>query len=497
MSDPQCPAIDGIKYAVVGALVCITTIVATLGWIDIAALVLNEISLKLPLSIALGILMGMLVFTMERMLIVSIPAKISSGGKVIAILWRGVLAGFTATIMTLPIALSYYHNEIIAKLDDEKLQLMQEKRRTIDGVFGLSSTSAAVERLSTGLATNRQLRDELPVPVREIGTTLTSCLGDERKLRQSLQPRIATTLTLRDALSRQLTVLPKQNDILQMRISALTKQINRWNVALATKAQACAGLSQQFEAAKQSYFGELEVERHTLLSNRDRLQTALDSAQKAALPVLSRSDDVVRQRTMPDLSAQIRALYERAAQDRFVCMLLAVFFAFFYMVDMLPIVAKLLSRSIYERLLGAREDKLIAQINSDVVVAQSQGAIKEVCALAEKAGFQTLAREDGGKAFVEYAETSARFGAAKTETQRLFELIDVVADRFEQARDRVDDLESKLQHCDDTPENIERLRSMLNEAMWQSTIGPSRPRKAANDTNESAMGHTFRGRMNA
>jgi hypothetical protein len=214
MSEPACPPIDGTKYAIVGALVCITTAVATVGWIDIAALATDGVAPRLPLSICLGVLMGILVLTMERMLIVSIPARLSLVGRTFAVLWRGALAAFTAAIMTLPIALGYYHNEIGARLDDEKLQRMQEKREVIDVIFGLNRNSTAVERLETALAANRQLKEQLPLAVREIGTKATSCFAEERKQRELLQFRIASAVNRRNSIRSRLVGAVNEDSIL-------------------------------------------------------------------------------------------------------------------------------------------------------------------------------------------------------------------------------------------------------------------------------------------
>jgi hypothetical protein len=99
---PDAPRLDGIKYAAVGALVCLTTTVAACGWMHNAATMLGGEAYGLPLAAGLGLLMGALVLCMERVLVVSIRQDASVAAKVAAFVWRGVTASLAAALVTTP-----------------------------------------------------------------------------------------------------------------------------------------------------------------------------------------------------------------------------------------------------------------------------------------------------------------------------------------------------------------------------------------------------------
>ena len=485
MSDPKCPGIDRIKYAIVGALICITSFITTLGWMHNASLLFDRTALPFSIAPALGILMGVLVLSMERLLIVSIPANVTGGGKFVAFLWRAALGSFTATIMTAPVALGYFKSEIISTLDGEKLFLMTEKRKAVDTVFGLTDTTATLERLDSALATNRQYRDRFSIEIEEINAKVTDCGTEETGMRRTLEPRIVSAQAQRDALRRQIDGFPTQYEAERYRINTLTIQIGNWKAALATKAQVCAAFDQSLQTAKQTYYIGIQNERKALLADRAQHETVLGSARIAAQAALQKSDEIIQERTTPTLAAQVRALHRLAADDWFVRALISVFFSFFYLVDLLPILAKLLSRSVYERLLGARQQKLIAEIESDVVVASSQAAINADNARAEQAGFQSFAAQSGGIAFVERAAAQMKFKTTKDESLELFQYIETITAAFVQAQLKVDTLDARLQGGQKIgPEALQHIRHMLRSATRNATSGLERISTNAANSND-------------
>ena len=471
ITSPQCPGIDRIKYTCVGALVCMTTIIATLGWTHNAALIFHGEALEQPIALALGALMGSLVFCMERMLIVSIPPNVSTRGKIAAFLWRGLLAAFSATIMTTPVALSYFKNEIVAQLDSEKLELMADKRQAVDNVFGLSAAGKAIGQLDAALDANRRQRDSLPGDVQDLQKALTACDVESHKLHLSLDPRIADGLARRDYLNRQVAGLQGDVGELRTRAAALTKQIGTWETTLRARAATCSALSGELQAAKDKYYAVLDDDRRRLLAEQAQKMKDLNDAKQTAKPVVATSDGVVLLQTTPDLGAQVRALADLASKVWLVRVLLAMFFAFFYLVDVMPIIAKLTSRSIYERFLGAREKKLVAQINADVAHCEAQAAIKAETAAAERDGFRAFKDGTGGSVFVEQAAIRARLEAAKTEALAPFQFIETLATALENAHNRITMLEVQFQGRADIQTDIERVRQGLREAMRQAASG--------------------------
>lgn len=466
MLDEKCPAIDRIKYAIIGALVCMTSTVATVGWMYKFSLILLGSAYQLPLSFVLGIGMGVLIFLSEQVLIASIPTRITPVGRVVAFSWRLVLAAFAAALMALPPALSYFRNEIVGYLDDKKLSLMAEKRKKVDEVFGLSGLGVSVENTERAIAKNVQARNTLPPHVIDLAEQSAACDRQHQQLRTAIRPRIEAATTERREIARQLeSDQVVVSSTLRSRSIELSSLIAGWSRTLAVKAQACSSMAQQAHSARQQYYADLEGERQELQKRKMDQRESLDAAQRDAKPVLEQSDEAVRRRTLPDLSAQAQALYELAARNPFIRAISIGFYALFLMIDILPIIAKLTSRSIYERLLSAREDRLVAEIDAEVTIASAQAEIRKAEAAAEMAGSQRFYAGSAGEVFRDAASVRAQVKRDKVEVLDGFEQVISVVDAFEKANATVDDFANRHAKNPAVMAEADRIRGMLHAAM--------------------------------
>ncbi len=466
MLDEKCPAIDRIKYFITGALVCMTSVVATVGWMYEFSLILLESTYRLPLSFVLGIGMGVLMFLSEQVLIASIPAKITPVGRLVAFSWRLVLAAFAAALMALPPQLSYFRNEILGQLDDKKLSLMVEKRKKVDEVFGLTGLGVLVENTERAIAENLQARNTLPPHVIDLAERSVACDHQHQQLSAAIRPRLEAAIIERREVARQLESDQAVVSLsLKGRLTELSSLIASWSRALTTKAQACSSMAQQAHSARQQYYADLEDERQGLQKRKVNQRASLDAAQRDAKPILEQSDEAVRRRTLPDLSAQAQALYELAVKNSFVWAISIGFYALFLMIDVLPIIAKLTSRSVYERLLAAREDRLVAEIDAEVTIAGTQAEIRKAEAVAEMVGSQRFYAESAGEVFRDAASVRTRVKRDKMEVLDGFEQVVAVVDAFERANAVVDDFANRHATNPAIMTETELVRGMLHTAM--------------------------------
>jgi hypothetical protein len=485
MLDEKTPNIDRIKYTIVGALVAMTALVATVGWTYKFSLIFIENTHRIPLSVLFGIGMGLLVFLSELTLIAFIPAMMSAAGRCAAFSWRAVLAAISAALMTLPPTLGYFQNEVFGHLDDKRLALMADKRKKVDEVFGLSGLGVSVENTQRAIATNRKAQAELPPHVIELEARSTACDGEYQKLRASVAPRLGSAIAERRQVSLELESDGDQTpDRLRRRLKELNSLITGFTSALTSKTQACSSIARQASTARTEYYANLESERQGLQQRKAQQQTSLDEAQRDAKPVLSQSDESVRRRTLPDLSAQVQSLYELGRRSPFIMAVVACFYIFFLMIELLPIIAKLTSRSIYERLLAAREKKIFARIDADVAIVLAQTEIQKAEALAQLAGSRHFFADSAVRLYSESAASQARIERDRAEVLAEFEQVVAVVAGFDRAHSAVDDIAARHGRDAILAPEIERIRSMLHAAMGRAAeilgtrFGSARARRA-------------------
>jgi len=465
LDHPDTPRSDGIKYAAVGALVCLTTVVAVCGWTHNAATLMAGREFGLLAALGLGLLMGAVVFCIERVLVVSVRQDARLPAKIAAFAWRGVIAALAAAMVTTPFALAYFHNGILARLDEEKLALMSEKRRAVEDVYRLNDKGAVVAALNRELDENRDRRDRLPADVLALSAAADQCGREHDALLRALLPKIAAAGRDHAALLREIADRPKAAAYLRPRLSALAAQIAAWKSSLAKKVKACRRASDRFTAGRQDYYTRLDQERQDETARKQEAQRTLAAAQADAGVAIARSDAVVVAATAPDLSGCLRALGQMAQRDPLVLIVLLIAYAFFYLIEMMPILAKLVMRTIHDVRISAAYRRLSATIAADAAIAEADAAMRCEIAKAELIGVETLVRQGGGEVIAELAKARVQVETAKAEAAIPFAKVAALIESFERTQARADDVADRYAGRPELTAHIEAVREALSNAM--------------------------------
>lgn len=465
---PDTPRLDGIKYAAVGALVCLTTTVAICGWIHNAASVLPEHAYTLPLAGGVGLLMGALVFCMERVLVVSIRQEAPLAAKLGAFAWRALIASLSAAVITTPFALAYFNNGILAELDREKLALMAEKQRQIDALYGLKDKAIAIATVNAELADARKREHQLPPEVEELFAASTHCDKLLKKLRRSLYPRIAGDRREVAAINRELAQYSDHPYGLRRRRTVLMSLIVKHKKALTFQFQACRKAADVFKEAKAQYYARLSSVEQALRGQRTQAREEYRDARRQARALRRDSDAVVDRVTAPDSSARAHALGRMAARDGFVRGLLIVAYGFFFLIDMMPILAKLVMRTVYELRYAALYRREAALAEADAVLAETEAAIRTEIAKAEQHGVEALQRDPSSVPALDLAKLRAASEVERAEVAAAFARVDALIEQCWTSQVRADDLAERYQSRPDLLRHIEIVREALAQAMGRA-----------------------------
>lgn len=466
---PDTPHLDGIKYAAVGALVCLTTIVAACGWIHNAATMLAGEPSGLALAVGLGLLMGALVFCMERVLVVSIRQDASLAGRLGAIAWRGLIASASAALIATPFALAYFNNGILARLDDERLELMLAKRQAAALVYDLNGRTATVDAIARDLAANRAQRDQMPADVQSLSEAAAACEGERSALLRATQPKIAAARRRYGEALREIDDDPEEAGYLRRRLAALNGQIGRWQKELNDKAEACREASAHFSTAKREYEERLDRQWHDGLARERAAQEHLDHAQHEAEATIHQSDAVVARVTAPDLSARLHALGQMAGRDRLVAAVLMILYGFFFLIDIMPVLAKLVMRTVYDRSVTGEHRRAVADIEAKAALAETEAGTRVELAHAERRGLETLLRETGDESVRELAKSRIAAEIAKIRAATPFAQVDAVIDAYRRTQAQADNIADRYAGRAELFPHIEAVREALAKAMERAS----------------------------
>jgi hypothetical protein len=461
---PDTPRLDGIKYAAVGALVCLTTTVAACGWTHNAMTMVEDERFRIPIAIGLGLLMGAIVFCMERVLVVSIRQDALLSHKLAAFAWRGLIASLAAALVTTPFALAYFNNGILAHLDDEKLALMAAKRQAVEGLFALKDRAGVVAAIDRDLAENRKRREQLPADVQSLSEAAASCESEHAALQQLLGKKIAAANRRYAAMLRQINQYPEAT-YLRHRLGAISQEISGWKNALAAKVRACREMAEQFASAREEYLSRLDRQRQQQMARKQEAERSLDESQSKAGAMLAQADAVVTRVTAPDLSARIRALGQMTAQDRLVLIVLATTYAFFFLIDIMPVLAKLVMRTIYDRRISGEYRRVAAEIEAETALAEADAAMRAEIAKAELLGLKTLLCQTGSDAMADLARLRMELEKQKAEVAAPFAPVSAMVDTFHRTQAQADDIAERYAGRPDLFRHIEAVRESLATAM--------------------------------
>ena len=475
LSDPLMPRSQGLRYEAIGLAICAITVLAMGGWFHQGSLIFLSRAHTYPMAVALAVVMGCLMFLVERLLIVSLHPELTLDGKLLAILWRSAIALINATILMLPIALGYFANDITMMLDNQRIDLMQSKRVNVEDVYQLPALSRSLLSTKDAVTMNRTQRLQLPDEVRSAVSASNSCKRQYTDMRTLLVPQISSALMDgRTAYSSEST---------SARLQQIASAVAHWRAELSVKQQTCAGLAVVADGAVHKYQSEKDNEYQSLLSQELGQGSQLQHAKGEAALTLKQSYAAVAQYTMPDLGANVRALAMLFETDRTVRDISIAVLIFFFMLDVMPIVAKLTIRPTapYERTILAEETKLAAEADANAAVAVARSRMKTDEVDAERAGFKRFCEEDGGRVFA--ARVRERT-FANDNVNAIISGLDAVAgllERYLETQRSIDEAREAYPGRGDVAENLDEveraLRARTRTAAQQ--LGEGADREAA------------------
>lgn len=136
----QCPASEHNKYASIGATVFFTGILASLS----GGYALYTVFNNLILAIALGIFWGLLVFNLDRFIVSTIKKTAQKYGQFKQVLPRLFLAVFLAIVISKPLELKIFEQEINEQLHSTGMLKMDEVDKKYDHSIQLKNASIQV-----------------------------------------------------------------------------------------------------------------------------------------------------------------------------------------------------------------------------------------------------------------------------------------------------------------------------------------------------------------
>jgi len=167
--DPRCE-VEHIKYVSIGATVLGTALLASLSGGYAAFTAFRNV----PLAAALGLLWGLLIFNLDRYVVTTLKKKVVPSGARLAerftsgvrefgrALPRLLLAIFISIIITRPIELKLFEREIHARIDRSKQALLANLQQQMDAEFAeLKRLEDENRGLPQEVRAKERLRDEL------------------------------------------------------------------------------------------------------------------------------------------------------------------------------------------------------------------------------------------------------------------------------------------------------------------------------------------------
>jgi hypothetical protein len=472
LSSSNMPRWQGLKYSAIGSAICAIALLAFGGWFHQAALIFVGNQFWFPLSCAVALSMSAVMFFVERVLIISLHAGMARWQKAVAFSWRATIAFVNALILALPIALAYFSNAILLQLDNEKLSLMTIKRGEVSAIYGLPAISTSIDSLKTAMDNNRTQRAQLPADVQELLAQGKTCDAENKQLRGALLPRVSADKAERSQLGDYLANQSATDEAgVRQRIVQLTSLINARTIELNAKARDCARLTRQFDDGAKAYYAQRDQEYGDLMNQRNDKQNEMVTESRKAGFTIAKSDLAIDRNSTADLGARVRALVQLARSDSTARIILTVAMLFFWMIDMMAIISKLSNRatSPYEKTLVSQERKISAQIDADTFAVEARSAMKIDEVRAELEGVRRFCAEGEGLVFVARARERAQLN---TEMERILapmQEVHAVMREFEEAQNRLDELELRFRGRRDVAENIEEIRDLLRERMRKTT----------------------------
>lgn len=354
------------KYVGIGATIFLTGCLAVIsGSFAVYTLVPNVWA-----AIPAGLMWGALIFNLDRYIVSSIRKEGRVWHEFGMALPRLLLAVLISMVITKPIEVELFGNQINSELFAYVADLEQDATHTLDHKLGLDSIRSEITHLDSLRLTYKARKSGRPTSF-----TYDEVSGEYRLAKQRYDslatlylPRIKankaarsnlwtsygekTTVTDNNGNSRERWVLPEQY---QARNLSLYNQIQQYEALLAEAEQDLQAVEQERQSARQEFSQGFEEELALLQQRREELMTAKqerEAMRKAELP-----DALEKARKYGvGFPAKIQALERMKERDSAIWWMSNMIVLLFIMLETSPVFVKLITkRGPYDYLLSRIE----------------------------------------------------------------------------------------------------------------------------------------------
>jgi hypothetical protein len=224
----KCPS-DVNRYTAIGATVVFTGLLAFVS----ASYALHTVFQSILISMSLGFVWGLMIYNLDRFIVLSLRSTGTFGKDVLVALPRMLLALLFAVVISTPLELRIFENEIEGELvlmnqEQRKTQEDAAKARFAEERTTLLNTRSSIE---AEVSTLRTSRDKLSL------IALQEADGTGGSMKRNLGPIYAAKKVAADKATEELVAKEASSQSLLSNIeTALTKNMREEQLALSTLA---------------------------------------------------------------------------------------------------------------------------------------------------------------------------------------------------------------------------------------------------------------------
>lgn len=289
----QCPT-DYAKYAGIGGTILFTALMAMLS----GGYALFSVFKEVWVAMAFGVFWGLLIFNLDRFIV----NTMYSDGKV-TISWREfycglpriIMAIFLGVVISTPLELKIYENEINVTIDELKTDYLKKHTATdqfsldslsrrrahlvaapVDPLFQgtLASTSTEAMNLSNQINSLISQKDEYQTQLNNVKTQISKLSSQRNKFEAGSNNY--------KRIQGQITPLTNKRGLLNNKISDLNKQINELRSLLRTKS---ASYDEAMKAAEKQRMADIQL----ITSEMKELSEKIKNASTTYKDVISKN----------------------------------------------------------------------------------------------------------------------------------------------------------------------------------------------------------------
>lgn len=373
----ECPSSERIKHTAIGATIYLTAIFAFVSMLYALHRVLGESFLLIMASFGGALLWSVTIFTIDRLIVLSIRKSDHWLKNLGIAMPRLLLAGLISILIATPLELKIFADRIALERQTKQDEELRKGRGTVRETFGLpelEKTSSALEaqqqqliaalaaepttdiyeRLKTELDTasnERQayqkssetrlgaIANELRIVNATLGTVNREIGSSRRELQQSELRREDTS-----GARARIAELGAQRSRLLTRIEQLTAEVERISFRRTEFATAETRAAAALRAERDRHEATLREGIQNLTSRAGDVKKTIADRTIAARPRLDQSQQAIARGLGENLIAEVESLGDLTARHKTIWWAALLLQLAFLMVETAPVLAKLFSR---------------------------------------------------------------------------------------------------------------------------------------------------------